>query len=186
LPGVAGVCETRILKPFSLLRLAACCGVLRSRWCQSGVNYCRFSRFSASICAITRSACFPTLSHSVSCCWLRPDVVLMDLLMPRMDGIATTEAIRAELPGVEVVALTSVLEDAAVTGAVRAGVIGYLLKDTKAEELSRAIKGAATSRVQLSPKVAARLMRDVGRPDHPQARPRLPMTFSGRRIGVVR
>jgi len=109
------------------------------------------------------------MSHWVSYCWLRPDVVLMDLLMPRMDGIAATEAIRAELPGVEVVALTSVLEDAAVTGAVRAGAIGYLLKDTKAEELSRAIKGAAAGRVQLSPKAAARLMRDVGRPNHHQA-----------------
>ena len=126
-------------------------------------------RFSASICAITRSACFPTLSHWVSCCWLKPNVVLMDLLMPKMDGVAATEAVRAELPGVEVVALTSVLEDAAVTGAVRAGVIGYLLKDTKAEELCRAIKGAATGRVQLSPKAAARLMRDAGRPDHHQA-----------------
>jgi two-component system, NarL family, response regulator LiaR len=106
------------------------------------------------------------MSHWVSYCWLRPDVVLMDLLMPRMDGIAATEAIRAELPGVEVVALTSVLEDAAVTGAVRAGAIGYLLKDTKAEELSQAIKDAAAGRVQLSPKAAARLMRDVGRPNH--------------------
>lgn len=52
---------------------------------------------------------------------LRPDVVLMDLLMPKMDGIAATEAIRRELPEVEVVALTSVLEDAAVSGAIRAG-----------------------------------------------------------------
>jgi NarL family two-component system response regulator LiaR len=66
---------------------------------------------------------------------LRPDVVLMDLLMPKMDGIAATEAIRRELPEVEVVALTSVLEDAAVSGAIRAGAIGYLLKDTKAEAL---------------------------------------------------
>ena len=66
-------------------------------------------------------------------------------------------------------ALTSVLEDAAVTGAVRAGAIGYLLKDTKAEELYRAIKGAAAGRVQLSPKAVARLMRDVGRPGHHQA-----------------
>ena len=100
---------------------------------------------------------------------LKPDVVLMDLLMPRMDGIAATEAIRAELPEVEVVALTSVLEDAAVTGAIRAGAIGYLLKDTKAEELSRAIKGAAAGQVQLAPEAAARLMREVRVPERPEA-----------------
>jgi two-component system, NarL family, response regulator LiaR len=60
---------------------------------------------------------------------LKPDVVLMDLLMPIMDGITATAAIRRELPDTEVLALTSVLEDASVVGAVRAGAIGYLLKD---------------------------------------------------------
>ena len=69
---------------------------------------------------------------------LRPDVVLMDLLMPEMDGIAATQLIRQELPDTEVVALTSVLEDASVVGAVRAGAIGYLLKDTHAQELRQA------------------------------------------------
>ena len=99
---------------------------------------------------------------------LRPDVVLMDLLMPRMDGIEATERIRAELPDVEVVALTSVLEDAAVTGAIKAGAIGYLLKDTKAEELSAAIKGAAAGQVQLAPEATARLMREVRVPERPE------------------
>ena len=74
---------------------------------------------------------------------LRPDVVLMDLLMPVMDGIAATAAIRSALPETEVIALTSVLESAAVVGAVKAGAIGYLLKDTQAPELRRAIKAAA-------------------------------------------
>src|ERR671937_2329833 len=67
----------------------------------------------------------------------RPDVVLMDLLLPKLDGIAATERIRRELPDTEVVALTSVLEYASVAGAVRAGAIGYLLKNTKVEELQR-------------------------------------------------
>ncbi|HEV7662303.1 MAG TPA: response regulator transcription factor [Chloroflexota bacterium] len=96
---------------------------------------------------------------------LNPDVVLMDLLMPVLDGIGATEAIRKGLPATEVVALTSVLEDAAVVGAVRAGAIGYLLKDTKAPELRRAIKAAAAGQVQLSPRAAARLMREVRTPE---------------------
>jgi two-component system, NarL family, response regulator LiaR len=99
---------------------------------------------------------------------LRPDVVLMDLLMPVMDGIAATESIRTELPDVEVIALTSVLEDASVTGAVRAGAIGYLLKDTDADELRRAIKAAADGQVHLAPEAAARLMREVRAPEHPE------------------
>lgn len=100
---------------------------------------------------------------------LRPQVVLMDLLMPVMDGVAATAAIRRELPDVEVVALTSVLEDASVFGAIRAGAIGYLLKDTEAEELCRAIKAAAAGQVQLSPQAAARLMREVRVPESPEA-----------------
>ena len=95
---------------------------------------------------------------------LSPDVVLMDLLMPGMDGIAATEAIRRELPETEVLALTSVLEDASVVGAVRAGAIGYLLKDTQAEALCQAIKAAAAGQVQLTPKAAARLMQPVSAP----------------------
>jgi DNA-binding NarL/FixJ family response regulator len=100
---------------------------------------------------------------------LRPHVVLMDLLMPVMDGVAATAAIRQELPEVEVVALTSVLDDASVFGAIRAGAIGYLLKDTEAEDLCRAIKSAAAGQVQLSPQAAARLMREVRIPESPEA-----------------
>ncbi len=95
---------------------------------------------------------------------LRPDVVLMDLLMPVMDGIAATSAIRSELPETEVIALTSVLESAAVVGAVKAGAIGYLLKDTQAHELRRAIKAAAAGQVQLSPQASAYLVREVRAP----------------------
>jgi NarL family two-component system response regulator LiaR len=99
---------------------------------------------------------------------LKPDVVLMDLIMPEMDGIEATEIIRRELPNVEVIALTSVLEDGSVIGAVRAGAIGYLLKDTKAEDLCRAIKAAASGQVQLSPQAAARLTREIRIPENPQ------------------
>lgn len=110
---------------------------------------------------------------------LKPDVVLMDLLMPVMDGIEATREIRRELPDVEVIALTSVLEDASVTGAVKAGAIGYLLKTTEEEELCRSIKAAAEGKVQLAPEAAARLMREVRTPDNPQA-------LSGRETDVLK
>jgi len=100
---------------------------------------------------------------------IKPDVVLMDLLMPEMDGIQATAMIRHDLPDTEVIALTSVLEDASVIGAIRAGAIGYLLKDAEADELCRAIRAAAAGQVQLSPKAAERLMREVRAPDSPEA-----------------
>src|SRR5947209_12643560 len=110
---------------------------------------------------------------------LRPDVVVMDLLMPGMNGIEATAAIRRELPDTEVLALTSVLEDASVVGAVRAGAIGYLLKDTQADALCQAIKAAAAGQVQLTPKAAARLMQAVSAPESPEA-------LTERETGVLR
>lgn len=78
-----------------------------------------------------------------------------------MDGIRATAAIRAALPDTEVLALTSVLDDDLVFDAVRAGAIGYLLKDTEAHELRKAIKAAAAGQVQLSPQAATRLIHEV-------------------------
>jgi NarL family two-component system response regulator LiaR len=100
---------------------------------------------------------------------IRPDVVLMDLLMPGTGGIEATRTIRTEMPDVEVIALTSVLDDESVTGAIRAGAIGYLLKNTEADELLRAIKSAAAGQVHLSPEAAARLVREVRIPGSPEA-----------------
>ncbi|HLI05870.1 MAG TPA: response regulator transcription factor [Ktedonobacteraceae bacterium] len=92
---------------------------------------------------------------------LRPDVVLMDLLMPGLDGISATAVIRRELPETEVIALTSVLESDSVVDAIKAGAIGYLLKDTQAAELRKAIKAAAAGQVQLSPQASAYLVQKV-------------------------
>ena len=99
--------------------------------------------------------------------WFEPDVVLMDLLMPVMDGTEATRVIREEMPDTEVVALTSVLEYASVTRAIKAGAIGYLLKNTEADELRQAIRAAAAGQVQLAPEAAARLMREVRAPESP-------------------
>jgi two-component system, NarL family, response regulator LiaR len=99
---------------------------------------------------------------------LRPDVVLMDLLMPVMDGISATAAIRHDLPDVEVIALTSFLEDHLVTEALRAGAIGYLLKDTDADSLRRAVVAADAGQVYLSHTAADRLVREVQAPSSPE------------------
>lgn len=98
---------------------------------------------------------------------LRPDIILMDLLMPVMDGIEAIGRLRQDLPETEIIALTSVLEDRSVVRAVRAGAIGYLLKDTEADDLCRAIKAAAAGKVQLSAEAAERLMREVAAPANP-------------------
>ena len=100
---------------------------------------------------------------------LQPDIVLMDLIMPVMDGITATSKIRRQFPDVEVIALTSVLDDGSIFGAIRAGAIGYLLKDTKADKLISAVKSAVAGQVQLSPQVAKRLLKEVDLPESARA-----------------
>jgi len=92
---------------------------------------------------------------------LKPDIVLMDLMMPVMSGLEATAAIRGKGLPTRVIALTSVLENTAATAVIRAGAIGYLLKDTEAEDLRQAIKSATAGRAQLSPQIAARLLAET-------------------------
>jgi two-component system, NarL family, response regulator LiaR len=96
---------------------------------------------------------------------LHPDVVLMDLVMPVLDGIGAIGEIKSRFPDVEIIAVTSVLEDAKVIGAVQAGAIGYLLKDTQADALVEAIHAAGRGEVRLHPEAAKRLAREVKTPD---------------------
>ena len=98
---------------------------------------------------------------------LRPDVVLMDLLMPKIDGLAATQKIRQKFPDTEVLVLTSVLDEVTIANAVRNGAIGYLLKDTQAEDLCKSIHLAAEGKVQMSPEVAARLASELCE-EHPR------------------
>src|SRR5436309_15136822 len=93
-----------------------------------------------------------------------PDVVLMDLLMPRMDGTAATTAIKQRYPGVEVVALTSVSEAERVHVALEAGAAGYLLKDAEADEVVAAVRAAHRGEVHLDPVVARKLTRSLVAP----------------------
>ena len=92
---------------------------------------------------------------------LHPDVVIMDLLMPVMDGIAAISAIRRELPQTQIVALTGVLNSPSLTQAIRAGALGYLLKDAHAHELRTAIKTVARGQAHLSSQVATALVHEV-------------------------
>jgi NarL family two-component system response regulator LiaR len=95
---------------------------------------------------------------------LRPDVVLMDLLMPEMDGIAATKAIKEFNPEVKIIVLTSFQDDEHIMPAIEAGATGYLLKDVSAPELVKAIEGAFQGQAQLHPEVARKLMEQVRQP----------------------
>jgi len=89
---------------------------------------------------------------------LQPDVVLMDLVMPGMDGIAATSRIRALSPGTKVIALTSFSGEEKVFGAIRAGASGYLLKDISPSDLAKAIQAAHQGKAHLHPQIAKKLM----------------------------
>ena len=96
-----------------------------------------------------------------------PDVVLMDLLMPKMDGVAATKAILAACPQIKIIALTSFKEKEYVEGALKAGATGYLLKNVSADELVAAIRRAVSGQPSLSPEAAQVLIKRVNEPAGP-------------------
>jgi two-component system, NarL family, response regulator LiaR len=101
------------------------------------------------------------------CAAVLPDVILMDMVMPDMDGAAATRAIRQQFPQVQVIALTSFKEGDLVKKALEAGAIGYLLKDVSADELVRAIRAAHAGRATLSPEAAQSLVETANQPPAP-------------------
>ncbi|MCA2002898.1 MAG: response regulator transcription factor [Chloroflexi bacterium] len=90
---------------------------------------------------------------------LKPDVILMDLMMPVMDGVAATREIKKQNPQIQVIALTSFQEDELVQNALKAGAVGYLMKNVTARELAAAIKTAKDGKMTLSPEAAQALVR---------------------------
>jgi NarL family two-component system response regulator LiaR len=92
------------------------------------------------------------------CAQVLPDVVLMDMVMPDMDGVTATRAIRQQFPKVQVIALTSFKEEGLVQNALQAGAVGYLLKDVSADELAGAIRAAHAGRATLAPEAAQALV----------------------------
>jgi len=101
------------------------------------------------------------------CARILPDVVLMDMLMPDMDGATATRAIRGQFPMVQVIALTSFKEEWLIQSALQAGAIGYLLKDVSADELAQAIRAAHAGRATLSPEAAQALVHAATQPPAP-------------------
>jgi NarL family two-component system response regulator LiaR len=96
-----------------------------------------------------------------------PDVVLMDLVMPGMDGAQATRAIRQRCPDIQVIALTSFKENELVEGVMEAGAIGYLLKNLSADELAKAIREAYAGRPTLAPEAAQALIQAMRQPPKP-------------------
>jgi DNA-binding NarL/FixJ family response regulator len=103
---------------------------------------------------------------------LHPDLVLMDLRMPSLDGAAATARIVSEVPGTRVIVLTTYDTDADIVRAVEAGATGYLLKDTPRAELASALRAAARGETVLAPPVAARLVTRMRRPNVDALTPR--------------
>jgi two-component system, NarL family, response regulator LiaR len=101
------------------------------------------------------------------CAEIRPDVILMDLVLPEMDGAAATRLIRQQFPQVQVLALTSFKDGERIKNALEAGAIGYLLKDVSADELARAIRAAHAGRATLSPEAAQSLVETANQPPAP-------------------
>ncbi|SDO61883.1 response regulator transcription factor [Geodermatophilus sp. DSM 45219] len=119
---------------------------------------------------------------------LQPDVVLMDLHMPVLDGIAATRRLRVEQPGVRVLALTTFDDDEDVFAALRAGALGYLLKDVSSDRLVEAVLSAARGESVLQPSVAAKVVaRFAQLDDAPRSRPQpLVVPLSDRELDVLR
>jgi NarL family two-component system response regulator LiaR len=101
------------------------------------------------------------------CAQVMPDVILMDMVLPLMDGATATRAIRKQFPQIQIIALTSFKEGELIKKALEAGAIGYLLKDVSADDLAKAIRSAYAGRSTLSPEAAQALVQNSNKPPKP-------------------
>jgi len=115
---------------------------------------------------------------------LRPDVVLMDLMMPRQDGIESIQQIRRQAPETRILVVTSFSQDDKVFPAIKAGALGYLLKDASPQELVQAIRTVYRGETFLAPTIAGRLIRELNRPPAPAPAPD-PLTERERQVLVL-
>jgi DNA-binding NarL/FixJ family response regulator len=117
-----------------------------------------------------------------------PDVVLMDLRMPRLDGVEATRQIRSAHPQIEIVVLTTYADDTSILGALQAGARGYLTKDAGGAEIARAVHAAAAGQTLLDPAVQQRLLSaaTAGRPEPAASPPSLPDELTPREAEVLR
>ena len=95
---------------------------------------------------------------------LKPDVILLDLMMPRLDGLGAIQQIKQENPAARILVLTSFAEDDKVFPAIKAGALGYLLKDSSPDQLLQAIRDSHQGKSSLDPAVAVKLIREINRP----------------------
>jgi DNA-binding NarL/FixJ family response regulator len=118
---------------------------------------------------------------------LQPDVVLMDLRMPRMDGVTATDRIRREHPSTKVVVLTTYADDESVVAALRAGALGYLTKDAQPEEIARAIHTVRAGQAQFDPGVQRLLAESLtAGPSQPATPQSIPDGLTPREVEVLR
>ncbi|WP_328438151.1 response regulator transcription factor [Streptomyces sp. NBC_00444] len=116
---------------------------------------------------------------------LAPDVVLMDLRMPRCDGVEATRRIRSEHPGTQVVVLTTYADDESLFPALRAGARGYLTKDAGGDEIVRAVRSVLSGDAGLSPSIQRRLLERLSDPEPPAARAVPPDGLTARETEVL-
>jgi two-component system, NarL family, response regulator LiaR len=114
---------------------------------------------------------------------LRPDVILMDLVMPRMSGLEAISEIKAGQPEVSILVLTSFAEEDKIFPAIRAGALGYLLKDSSPEQLLRAIRDVHRGEPSLHPTIALKMIREL---DHPASQERSAGPLTDREIQVLK